>query len=119
MVKINKKNQKLEEVIYVSWEESEMGWGTRPDGFSIHLTEKDYRVFEKSYWDEMPKEVPHEYSRPAGSPTKVRVGRDLYNKIKKTKKGMRLYNENSLVRNGELAFISKRSGWVPITKNDR
>lgn len=119
MKKINKKNQKLEAVIYVSWEESERGWGTRPDGFSLHLTEKDYIDFKRDYWARMPDEVPDEYSRPAGDLTKVKVSRNLYNKIKKTKKGMRLYDENSVVRNGELVFISKRSGWMPITKNDR
>ncbi len=39
MVEINKKNQKLEDAVYVSREESEREWGTIPDGFSLHITE--------------------------------------------------------------------------------
>ena len=116
MVKTNKKNQNLEDAIYVSWEESERDWGVRPDGFSLHLTEKDFWDFEKEYWSKMPREIPYEYSRVAGSPTKVKVSRSLYDKIKKTKNGKRFYldvDEDSLVKNGELIFISERSGWVP------
>ena len=118
MEKINKKNQKLEDAVYISWEESESGWGTRPDGFSLHLTEKDYDAFERDYWGGMPDNVPHEYSRPAGSPTKVKIDGDLYNKIKKTENGVRLYDEKSLVKNNGLVFIAQRSGWVPTNENE-
>ena len=33
------------EVVVQKWEESERGWGTRPDGFSLHLTEAYIQAF--------------------------------------------------------------------------
>jgi hypothetical protein len=50
------------------WEESERGWGIRPDGYSIHLNETDRKRFVKEYWEEQPDYVPDEYSRPSGNP---------------------------------------------------
>jgi len=82
-----KEKQNLEDVIYVSWEESERGWGTRPDGCSLHLTETDYRKFEKAYWAEMPNYIPDEYSRPGGNPERVSVSETLYEQIKESKNG--------------------------------
>ena len=51
-------------VAIMPWEESERGWGTRPDGFSIHPDADDYRTFLKAYWDRMPDSPPDEYERP-------------------------------------------------------
>lgn len=51
-------------VLAMKWEESERGWGTRPDGYSFHLTEADYDAYIKAFWDRQPKEVPDEYERP-------------------------------------------------------
>lgn len=53
-------------VILQYWEESEEGWGVRPDGVSIHLTLDDCGLFIKEYWDSMPDAVQYEYSRPIG-----------------------------------------------------
>jgi len=39
----------LEQVVYVSWEESERGWGTRPDGCSLHLTKADFEIYLDNY----------------------------------------------------------------------
>ena len=114
----SKKAAKLESVVYVSWEESERGWGTRPDGFSLHLTESDYRSFVKVYWAGMPDSVPHEYSRPAGSPTKAHVSKNLYEEINKSNNGIRGYDETTLVDDGDLIFISQRSGWMPMNEDD-
>lgn len=106
--------QGLENVVYVSWEESERGWGTRPDGFSLHLTRNDFKEFERDYWGRMPNEVPDEYSRPAGDPTDVKVDMGLYKQIAKSKNGIRCYDEAPLVKGGRLVFVSKRTGWVPV-----
>ena len=38
-------------VVCQYWEESERGWGVRPDGCSLHLTEADRKQFIKEYWD--------------------------------------------------------------------
>mgnify|MGYP001573228924 CR=1 FL=1 len=113
-----KKN--LENAAYVSWEESERGWGTRPDGCSLHLTEEDYRKFVNMYWKGMPNEVPDEYSRPAGSPCEVKVSKRLYDEIRRSKYGLRYFDDNecSLVKKKELVFVGERSGWVAYGGKD-
>jgi hypothetical protein len=52
------------EIFVQLWEESEAGWGVRPDGASLHLNESDSLIYVKEYWDKMPDTVPAEYSRP-------------------------------------------------------
>ena len=108
------KNAKLEEVVYVSWEESERGWGTRPDGCSLHLTESDFQAFEKEYWKRMPHEVPDEYSRPAGEPVIAYVNKKIYKDIKKSKNGIRLWSheESQAAKSKHLVYGHERSGWV-------
>lgn len=64
---------KVSLVVWVQkWEESERGWGTRPDGFTIHrekghidLYLKRMREQEAVYYKGA---VPNEYSRPCGTP---------------------------------------------------
>jgi len=112
----------LESVIYVSWEESERGWGTRPDGCSLHLGEIDYRKYVKDYWDRQPDKInglaPDEYSRPAGSPVEVFVSQNLYNRIKESENGLRFWKhqETKLVSEKELVYGEERSGWVGVKK---
>jgi len=51
------------------WEESERGWGTRPDGYTLHRSMEEHAKFIKLYWDAQPSgPAPDEYSRPAGKP---------------------------------------------------
>ena len=110
------KNQTLEDAIYVSWEEVELGYGTRPDGFSLHLSEEDFIAFEKDHWERYKGYFDSggsDYSRPAGSPTRVKVSRNIYEEIKETKNGSFYDNERSLVDGGELVFLGQRTGWVP------
>jgi len=106
--------ENLETVIYISWEESERGWGCRPDGCSLHLSEKDYKTYLKEYWAGMPDQVPDEYSRPAGKAVEVQVAKNLYQKIQGSENGIRLWNreEDELAKKGELKYGSERSGWV-------
>lgn len=56
------------------WEESERGWGQRPDGYSLHVSEADRAEYVRAYWARMPAAVPHEYSRPCGTPYDVEEG---------------------------------------------
>lgn len=56
-------------VVQVDWSESESGWGSRPDGESIHRTLEDYNQYMNEYWANMPKNVPSIYSRPCSTPT--------------------------------------------------
>ena len=60
------------------WEESERGWGTRPDGFTVHHKEEDIDLFLKAMRDQEAEMygndyVPNEYSRPYGQPFEVKV----------------------------------------------
>lgn len=73
------------------WEESERGWGVRPDGYSLHKTVGDCQKYIKEYWAGMPSAVPDEYSRPCGSPRLVDVNREVYRSIEKSKNGIRVY----------------------------
>ncbi len=55
-------------VVCQKWEESERGWGVRPDGYSLHLTEADLENYIRAHNRALPKEVPDEYDRPSGTP---------------------------------------------------
>lgn len=71
----------MKNLVLVYWIESERGWGQRPDGLSLHLTEEDKKKYEKEYWSKMPDgPAPDEYSRPEGSKT-INVTDELYNKV--------------------------------------
>lgn len=48
------------------WEESEQGWGVRPDGFSLHVSVDGLTSYIAEHWAGMPDETPPEYSRPSG-----------------------------------------------------
>lgn len=66
----------------VQWEESERGWGCRPDGYSFHRNPEEARKFIKDYEDKLPKhEVPDEYSRTVGDPKLIEVSQELYNHV--------------------------------------
>jgi hypothetical protein len=87
----------LTQVILQEWEESERGWGQRPDGVSLHLSMEDLELFIKEYWEMQPDFVPDEYSRPANSsrPRTVYVDKYMHKQIKKSHYGIRL-SEGSL-----------------------
>lgn len=55
------------------WEESEAGWGTRPDGYTLHLNQADIDLFladmrTRERRGKPEGYVPPEYSRPDGEP---------------------------------------------------
>ncbi len=92
-------SQKKQECVLICqvWEESESGWGTRPDGYSLHLTDDDRKAFIKEYWDGMPKMVPDEYSRPVsmGShPYACFADKKTFKEVQKSKNGVRYYSNN-------------------------
>lgn len=60
------------------WEESERGWGTRPDGFTVHSRKEDIQSFlEEMRRREMGTNgagyVPDCYTRPMGEPFEAEV----------------------------------------------
>ena len=86
----------MAEVILQFWEESESGWGCRPDGYSLHLTTKDLANYIKEYWESQPNgPAPHEYSRPCGNSKIVKLRKDskLYKLLAKSKNGIKDYGK--------------------------
>lgn len=81
----------IKAVVKQDWEESEKDWGVRPDGCSYHMSFDDCKEFRKQYWSRMPKEVPYEYSREYGRPYLVEVTEEMYEQVKKSKNGLRIF----------------------------
>ena len=74
-------------VVVQKWEETERGWGCRPDGWTMHLTEEDRAAFVKAYWDSMPDgPAPDEYTRTSGSPYIMDVDEETYKKVEASDK---------------------------------
>lgn len=86
----------MKKIICQEWDESERGWGCRPDGASYHLSLGDCQAYIKAYWDRMPKETPDEYSRPSGNPYEMLIPDDIYEKldIHKNNYGIRVWQSD-------------------------
>ena len=80
---------KPKSVIKQKWEETEKGWGVRPDGYSLHLNKEDRDQYIKDYWEPMPESTPDEYSRPSGDGTIVDIDEDQYKELLTSKNGIR------------------------------
>lgn len=72
--------------VRVCWTEYERGWGSRPDGVTLHRDEKEARRYIKDYWDRQPPAVngraPDCYSAP-GQPELVRVSEEEYERLQR------------------------------------
>lgn len=76
-------------VVCQKWEESERGWGTRPYGYSLHLTEEDRVAFCKKYWAKMPKDhIPDDYSREDGTPYSCKVNEEVFKEVNASRNGI-------------------------------
>lgn len=78
-------------VLCQKWEESERGWGTRPDGYSLHPDATSLQRYIQSHWDRLPDEAPDEYERPDGTPYWCEVDVATYEKIVASQDGIRIY----------------------------
>jgi hypothetical protein len=65
----------------IEWEESERGWGVRPDGFSLHSSIEESEKYLKDFFARQPKEVPDEYSRPVGTAKLIEVSESLHDYV--------------------------------------
>lgn len=79
----------MQRLLCQQWEESERGWGTRPDGHSLHKSEADRRQYIEDYWSSMPDEAPDEYSRPCGEPYWRDVDDETFKKVMESTNGVR------------------------------
>lgn len=85
----NKETEPKAQVVYQTWVESERGWGTRPDGYSIHLSLDDRDRFIQEYWDSLPDEVPDEYSLPYGDAKPYSVNQKTFMRLQEAKEEQR------------------------------
>jgi len=99
-------------VLCQKWEESERGWGTRPDGFSLHLSLEGLKRYIRSYWDSMPDEAPDEYSRPDGTPYLTGVSDSIKDQIEQAGNGLRYISIYEYPGSGGT------DGWVPVRPSD-
>ncbi len=80
-------------VVYMPWEEVDVGWGDRPDGYSLHLNEAHRVSFLEEYWTSMPINQPSEYSSPLVFLVRlIDVNQAIYTKVRNSKNGIRIYN---------------------------
>ena len=81
----------MKKVYLQYWEESERGWGIRPDGCSLHMNPQNHKEFvSKIYEGRDPNNVPDEYERICGPLIQVEVKDSLYDKLEKNKGNLRL-----------------------------
>ncbi len=74
-------------LVVQKWFEFERGYGARPDGYSLHLSESDRTAYIRAYFDTMPKEAPDVYSQPMGPAYLADVDAKTYRKVAKSKNG--------------------------------
>lgn len=82
------------EIVCQKWEESERGWGTRPDGFSLHVSLESLGRYIRTYNATMPPVAPSEYSRPDGIPYPVGVSDEILQEVTESDDGVRYYGNN-------------------------
>jgi len=95
----------MKRVFLQYWEESERGWGVRPDGCSLHLTMGEHKKYiEKIYESRDSRNIPDEYDRTVGEVIDVFVKDDLYDAIKGS---LRLWKHelNNLLKLEEITII--------------
>lgn len=80
-------------MVIQEWLESERGWGTEFDGYSVHKTSEDLKKYVQAYWDSMPDTPPSVYSRPTGNPELVEVPRELVDRVEASEYGIRVYTK--------------------------
>lgn len=87
------------------FEESERGWGVRPDGCSIHLDEKSRVDYIDGIYKNRSSVVPDEYDRPVGNPIECFISDNLFEKVSQIGT-IRLYEmeKNNLIKMGEIFF---------------
>ena len=80
-------------LICQQWEESERGWGVKPDGYSLHEDKNAAIGFIDKYWRDMPATTPDVYSRPVGALYACEVSEDLYQQVCEVG-SIRVYSED-------------------------
>jgi hypothetical protein len=88
------------------WEESERGWGIRPDGCSLHLSTNEHdKYLSEIYSVRQSSLVPDEYDRISGGLVECFISDTLFETLKE-KTSMRLmeHQMRNLVKFEEIFF---------------
>lgn len=88
------------------WEESERGWGVRPDGCSIHLNIDSHKNYLSKIYDaRVSDHIPDEYDRISGPLMECFISDKLF-EILKQNDSVRLheYEMNNLIDTEEIFF---------------
>ena len=97
----------MNKVILQIWEESERGWGTRPDGCSMHIDLKERENYIQTIYDSRKSDtsIPDEYERIVGEGVEAFIEDSLYNLVQKDK-SIRLtqYQMNNLMNMEEITI---------------
>lgn len=96
----------MKEVFLQHWEESERGWGVRPDGCSIHLDQNSlHKYIDSIYSGRDENNVPHEYDRVIGDSIKVKVNDSIYNLLLENGNIRLMRNSlNNMIKLGDIVF---------------
>ena len=70
----------MNKCVFQLWEESERGFGTRPDGCSIHIDSDNRNNYIKSIYDSRKDEVPNIYDKIIGSELEAFIDDELFKK---------------------------------------
>lgn len=92
------------ELVCQEWDESEAGWGQRPDGYTLYLNAKDHAKHIAKWTEDRRKEAealkgvtPSCYDRMSGKPFRVKVPKKVFDEVKKTKGGY-IWGEGNICR---------------------
>ena len=97
----------MNKVILQIWEESERGWGTRPDGCSMHIDLKERENYIQSIYNSRKSDesIPDEYERIVGEGVEAFIEDALFELVQKDK-SLRLtqYQMNNLMGMEEITI---------------
>lgn len=93
----------MNNILLQFWEESEKGWGTRPDGASIHIDNNYYLSYVNDIYNKRGDIVPDEYDRVVGSVIEVKAKDNIFNLLESSK-SIRIpqYQLNNLLKIGDI-----------------
>lgn len=96
----------MKKVYLQYWEESERGWGIRPDGCSLHKTIEEHKIYIESIYKsrEIDIEIPYEYDRIVGDSFEVMIKEDLYEEVKNSLR-LSQYEMNNLLKLEEIIIL--------------
>lgn len=114
----------MSKIICQKWEESESGWGSRPDGYSLHVDDAARQRFVKDAIERQHKyflsigmkegQVPHTYTREDGTPYEAEVTQAIYDEVAASGDGKRYTGSAPYGGiDGWLPYDAPKRPWAP------